>query len=473
MKKNIFIITMFFLSITINAQNQMTNFGNLKFHPGAIVSFFGNLANNGTIADNGREIYFNGNSAQTISGTSAFSIRHLDVNNSNGLTMQQNIIIGDTLELSTGPLLLNSKTLTLNNSSPTGIFRTNGYIVSEQSDNSGKLIWNIGNTFGAHVFPFGKATGEYIPFTLTTTAGNIGNVTVSTFPTATNNTPLPTTPVAVTNVNTNGADNSTNTVDRFWQIDKDGVSGTATLTFTATATEIGSIVNLNAQRWNGAINSWDAPLSGQTNTATTATVPAVTSFSTWALSGNNTPLPIELLSFNAAVTNSHVDLNWKTASEKNNDYFTVEKTKDGSVYEYVATIQGAGNSSQTNSYSTEDANPYLGSSYYRLKQTDFDGKYTYSELRYVSLLVEKLVNISPNPSSNGNITVTLQNYQNEIIRLEIKSINGEIVYSQNKELGNEPQTLIMIENLSGLAKGLYFLKLTTAQTSENKKFVIE
>ena len=69
--------------------------------------------------------------------------------------------------------------------------------------------------------------------------------------------------------------------------------------------------------------------------------------------------------------------------------------------------------------------------------------------------------------------MTLQNYQNEIIRLEIKSINGEIVYSQNKELGNEPQTLIMIENLSGLAKGLYFLKLTTAQTSENKKFVIE
>src|SRR5205085_4478887 len=100
--------------------------------------------------------------------------------------------------------------------------------------------WNMASTTGAHVFPFGTAGGSYIPYTLNLTAGTIGNVTVSTYPTAVNNTPYPTTPTNVTHVrNSSGVDNSLNTVDRFWEVNRTGASGTVTMTFVATAAEVG------------------------------------------------------------------------------------------------------------------------------------------------------------------------------------------------------------------------------------------
>ncbi|HEY4798811.1 MAG TPA: hypothetical protein VII99_07010, partial [Bacteroidia bacterium] len=239
------------LSLSVYGQYQFTNNGNFQTFRGVKISYYGNFVNNGTFTDNGLEIYFSGGADQTISSTSALSVRHLDVNNAGGFTMLSNLTVRDTLELSKGPLFLNSHTLTLNNGALSAVSRTDGYFVSEQTDNSGKIKWNIGSTTGAHVFHFGNLAGNYIPFTLNLTAGTIGNVTVSTYPTASNNTPYPVTPIAVTNMyDHNGNDNSSNVVDRFWQIDKDGVSGTATMIFTAAPSEVGSLTALQAQRWN-------------------------------------------------------------------------------------------------------------------------------------------------------------------------------------------------------------------------------
>lgn len=90
-------------------------------------------------------------------------------------------------------------------------------------------------------------------------------------------------------------------------------------------------------------------------------------------------LPIELISFEAKLnTNNQVDIFWATASEQNNDFFTIERSTDGLNWEIVTTVAGAGNSINRIDYHAYDARPVSGISYYRLKQTDFDGAFEYS-----------------------------------------------------------------------------------------------
>lgn len=86
-----------------------------------------------------------------------------------------------------------------------------------------------------------------------------------------------------------------------------------------------------------------------------------------------TALPIELLDFTATVDRGIVDINWSTASQVNNNYFTIERSQDGYMWENLEEIKGAGNSTSTLTYNTKDPKPYLGTSYYRLSQTDYDG----------------------------------------------------------------------------------------------------
>lgn len=94
----------------------------------------------------------------------------------------------------------------------------------------------------------------------------------------------------------------------------------------------------------------------------------------------NTPLPISLLEFTATPADGAVNLLWKTASELNNDYFTIERSADGVVFHEILRVRGAGNSSQTLTYQIQDQQPLTGISYYRLKQTDYDGQYEYFEM---------------------------------------------------------------------------------------------
>ena len=89
-------------------------------------------------------------------------------------------------------------------------------------------------------------------------------------------------------------------------------------------------------------------------------------------------LPIELSTFTASINNGLVVLNWSTLSETNNDYFTVEKSETGQDFHTIGKVNGTGNSLEKNYYSFEDRNAGLNSIYYRLKQTDFDGHYSYS-----------------------------------------------------------------------------------------------
>lgn len=102
--------------------------------------------------------------------------------------------------------------------------------------------------------------------------------------------------------------------------------------------------------------------------------------------GNTVPLPVALTAFNAKLTNTGAMLEWTTASEENNDYFAVEMSRDATRFSESAKINGNGTTESFETYTYEYSNLAPGTYYFRLRQVDFDGQYSYSDV--VSLTVE-------------------------------------------------------------------------------------
>ena len=173
-------------------------------------------------------------------------------------------------------------------------------------------------------------------------------------------------------------DNSANTVDRFWYLQVSGTTTNAALTFVCTPSELGSIASPRAQRWVAPMVSWTNPPPGtQSNPASnSALATGVGVYNNWwTLAGASNLLPIELLAFEGKCEGTAVVLRWVTASETNNDHFTLERSADGISWETLAMLPGAGNSTVERYYSFNDNQPLPGIGFYRLTQTDFDGVY--------------------------------------------------------------------------------------------------
>jgi len=145
-----------------------------------------------------------------------------------------------------------------------------------------------------------------------------------------------------------------------------------------------------------------------------------------------TILPIELLTFSCiSVDNKKVLLKWSTASEINNDFFTIERSSDGQTFKGIMNIPGAGNSNTVLFYQTFDNDPLAGVNYYRLKQTDFDGKFTYSNIEAANLFLKEGladVAISPNPF-NSDLYIDVSRLNATNISIQIEDLMGKIVYS--------------------------------------------
>ncbi len=118
--------------------------------------------------------------------------------------------------------------------------------------------------------------------------------------------------------------------------------------------------------------------------------------------GNITNLPIELLSFTGEkVDESKVRLLWSTASERDNEYFTVYRSLDMQVWQEVGTVPGTGTSQSRIDYDLVDTSPHMGTNYYRLRQTDFDGTFVDSHAISVDVDVGKTFTVFPNPTARG------------------------------------------------------------------------
>lgn len=189
-------------------------------------------------------------------------------------------------------------------------------------------------------------------------------------------------------------------------------------------------------------------------------------------SGGGSPLPIELVSFEAEPTvNEQVKMNWVTAAEMNNEYFTIERSRDVVNFEAILFVDGAGNSNSTIVYHAFDENPYSGQSYYRLKQTDFDGKFTYSDIQHIYLepSVSPALTIYPNPSDQNQIYAdVLGSSENSILMLEIIDIQGRCVFKKYVNLNG---ITARIDLDPSLPKGIYHVFTMVGNKRLQQKFL--
>ena len=178
-------------------------------------------------------------------------------------------------------------------------------------------------------------------------------------------------------------------------------------------------------------------------------------------------LPVELYSFTGKKSGNKNILEWITASESNNDFFTLEHSTDGASFSELINVPGAGDSHTTLDYSTEDTEPYSPITYYRLKQTDFDGKFTYSNTIAVST-ESYIVYTGPNPV-NDNFSIKLISDDIGIASLEILDVTGAIILKNNFQESKGENSIQL--NVNTFSPGLYFIRLHTSSIQEQLKFV--
>ncbi len=174
----------------------------------------------------------------------------------------------------------------------------------------------------------------------------------------------------------------------------------------------------------------------------------------------NIPLPIELISFEANVLKNSVLLTWITASELNNDYFTIERSPDGERFDAIQVIPGAGTTSLRTTYNTEDRSPLSGRSYYRLSQTDYDGTTSFSKMVVVDIEAPArgVIALYPNPISNGNALniVYAANAAGEI-DVVVSEISGKQVHHKSIHVDAGENIIPLIAEFQ--SGGVYLLQV--------------
>jgi hypothetical protein len=178
---------------------------------------------------------------------------------------------------------------------------------------------------------------------------------------------------------------------------------------------------------------------------------------------NITVLPVEFLSFDATYDQNSdaVDLVWETASEINNAYFLVERSKDGNNWETVEKIKGAGNSTKTLRYNARDNNPYPGLSYYRLQQVDHNGKGSYSKMDDVISGAGFGFSAFPNPCK-GKFELAINGKElNEDAEIFVYDVLGNVIFQTTiaaPQINDKPAPISIPIDL-GNARGIYFYKV--------------
>lgn len=173
--------------------------------------------------------------------------------------------------------------------------------------------------------------------------------------------------------------------------------------------------------------------------------------------------PITLNYFQATLLpHLSVQLDWETETELNNDHFIVERSADGALFEPILRVAGSGNASSATRYQTLDQQPFSGRSWYRLKQVDYDGTYTYYQKVEVYLKpgVEARVQLynSPNPA-NEEVNLRILSSQNLPVRFRLFDTTGKLAIEKGWEILSGENTYYI--NVEGLKPGIYYGELVT------------
>ncbi len=403
------------------------------------------VAGNMLIGADGRieiDVECNGNWQQNIStflsNTSAVIKGNLYINNPDRVQTNLNLDIQNgTIQMMRGKFDLSNKTVSVS-SAPIGASASTYIVSHNQYSNVGTLV--VRNISGRTLFPVGTETA-YLPVALTTTTGDFS---VSTRPLS----------ISVAN--------GSFSINNQWDINR--LSGSAATDIEVQWPTTNESSDFSTYRPNAKLNRFDGtnwqPLSTQSisapiNNVVMGVAQNIQNFSTFTML-TQAALPITLNRFAGKIENNEAHLSWETATELNNVGFDVEKSSNGKVFESIGFVTGAGNSVKINSYDFVDKN-FSQTAYYRLKQVDFDHKYTYSNI--VSLEKTKSkgnFKIYPNPlSSQPFLTVDLSNINQNQATIAVFEANGRLLYQNTEGVG------IVKIPVTDWTKGLYLIRLTT------------
>ena len=252
-------------------------------------------------------------------------------------------------------------------------------------------------------------------------------------------------------------------VKRTWDIGKTNANGGSGLTFVFNWNN-GETVNLvSPALYHYENNTWNKQTGSFSTSGNTFTYNGYTgTFSPFAIGSGLTPLPIDLLSFDAkAITaNRTVLLTWKTSMEVNNKCFDVQRSIDGVNWSSMGNVASIGNGRQLNEYAFVDNSPEA-LNYYRFVQIDFEGNKTAFEIRKVDFNnVEKdIIKLYPNPS-RGMVELFTESFGTYVVM----DIDGKIV-TQGEVDG--------LTQLNDLYTGMYVVQVTLADKSYQIKLIVE
>jgi len=459
----LFILTLL-LCLSIFSQGVVVNAGYFIVQPSTnvVITGNGNWTNNATATLNiGSWVRFSGNAIQRIQGTNTTAFSNLDANNSTSVFVQRDISINTSLQLTLGYFDLRGAITTLGNTaSVTGGETETKRLRSTSNAGGTDDGYGIGTVRTTRVNPTGNVANLGLDFTPAAALGNTllirGHLRQAG----------------------SGSFTGNYSIFRYYEIQPTVQSNLTINAHNYLHAELNGHTEANLQMYQwfngGGPNFW-TPRAGTintvANTANSTTQTNVLTFYKVTLGSITIPLPVELLNFSAKCDNPSIEINWQTASELNNDYFTVEKSPDGLNFTPLTMIPSRGNSSEIVEYSTFDFSPFSGNNYYRLLQTDLDGTETYFELITVNCSQENIVeDILPVSPSVYNVDAIVRGKSGSNYTIVLTDVLGQIISSKNIILSGSQETVNVYENI--LATGVYFLTMRSAENQISKQIVI-
>jgi lysophospholipase L1-like esterase len=180
-------------------------------------------------------------------------------------------------------------------------------------------------------------------------------------------------------------------------------------------------------------------------------------------------LPVKLSKFDAVALEKRIDLNWETASETNNSHFVIERSLNGREFKAIGEIKGKGNSNSKVKYTFSDKSPVTGKNYYRLKQVDLDGKFTFSQVVAVSLKsAPSAVLLYPVPAYTSiNLKIAADKKESIQINIYDRSGNTKSSFTRNLDKG---ENLLQFP-VSSLPTGNYVMQIKQESTISKRSFI--
>lgn len=184
-------------------------------------------------------------------------------------------------------------------------------------------------------------------------------------------------------------------------------------------------------------------------------------------------LPIELIAFDAKVEGKNVRLNWSTAAEINNDFFTLERSVDGRNFDEIGIVRGSGNTTTRRDYDFVDESPLNGESYYRLRQTDYDGKFEVFDPKRISMkkdiLDDSKLSVYPNPFTD-RFELELESEERGLLTISIIGMDGRTIRSESMQM-ESPGIRWTFSDGANLLTGTYILRLQLNDEVISRKLI--